>query len=188
MSLRNLVLSTLVILGMGGISNAYSMDTKDVVIDSMGNVVIDSHGGCVRTMWDATSDRCKGQIDIMKMDERIIYFDFDKSNLKSSETAKLDKLAKVLSDNKVTRIKIVGFTDRLGSDDYNMKLSEKRATAVKGFLDSKVKLDSSPVEMRSMGKAHQVKSCEKVKGKELIKCLAPNRRVEVEVDYFDTIR
>ncbi len=188
MSLRNLILTTLITVGIGGVSYAQAMDTKDVVVDNMGNIVVDSNGGCVRTMWDAASDKCGGKIDIMKMDERIIYFDFDKHNLKSSETAKLEKLAQVLHDNKVTRVKIVGFTDRLGSDKYNLNLSEKRAMAVKGYLDGKVKLDSSPVELRSMGKAHQVKSCENVKGKELIKCLAPNRRVEVEVDYFDTIR
>ncbi len=191
MSLRKTLFSAAISLGLAaGISaNASAMDTMDVVIDNMGNVVMDSNGGCVRTMWTAASDKCGGEmIDIMKMDERIIYFDFDKSHLNTSEKAKLEKLAKILEENKVTKVKIVGFTDRLGSDKHNMKLSEKRAVSVKSFLDSKVKLDSSPVEVRSMGKAHQVKSCEGIKGKELIKCLAPNRRVEVEVDYFDTIR
>jgi OOP family OmpA-OmpF porin len=190
MSLKKLILSAVLTLGLGvcGAANAKAMDSMDVVVDNMGNIVMDSHGGCVRTMFTAVSDKCGGAVDIMKMDERIIYFNFDKSDLNASEKVKLEKLAKILSDNKVTKVKIVGFTDRLGSDSHNMKLSEKRASTVKGFLDSKVKLESSPVEVRSMGKANQVKACDHVKGKELIKCLAPNRRVEVEVDYFDTIR
>lgn len=190
MSLKKILLLGILSLGIGvgTAPNAHAMDTMDVVIDSRGNVIIDSNGGCVRTMWDAASEKCHGSMDIMKMDERIVYFDFDKSILNPSEKDKLEKLAKILGENKITKIKIVGFTDKLGSDKYNMKLSEKRAIEVKGFLDSKIKLDSSPVEVRSMGKAHQVKSCDNVKGKELIKCLAPNRRVEVEVDYFDTIR
>lgn len=157
---------------------------KDVVVDMNGKVVHDGFGGCVRTIWDADKDKCGNPIAMM--DERIIYFDFDKSVLKDSEKSKLDVLAKVLKDHDIKAVKIVGYTDRIGTEAYNDKLSERRAVAVKHYLDSKVKLNSSVVDLRALGEHNQVKACDGVKGhKELISCLAPNRRVEVEVDYFD---
>lgn len=171
----------------GYASSAQAHGTKDIVIDSNGHHVLDSSGGCVRTKWDEMSDKCK-KMDIMKMEERIIYFAFDSSKLDDTEMMKLDKLAKVLDENKITRVKIVGFTDRIGTNDYNNKLSTKRAHAVKGYLDGKVHLDKSPVELRALGESHPVVACKGTKGKEAIKCLAPNRRVEVEVDYYDMVR
>jgi outer membrane protein OmpA-like peptidoglycan-associated protein len=170
------------------VPSASAMSSKDVVRSTMGDIVHDSFGDCVRTIWDADSDLCSGAVDIMKMEERIIYFDFDKFDLKMSEKEKLDKLSGVLKDQNIKKVKIVGFTDIIGSHDYNLKLSEKRAMSVKKYLDGKVEFDSSPIDLRGMGEANQVKVCDGIKGKKVIECLAPNRRVEVEIDYFDTIR
>lgn len=165
------------------------MNTKDIVVDSNGHHVLDSNGNCVRTMWEHHSDHCKKVMDIMKMDERIIYFAFDSSKLDGEEQMKLDKLAGILKEHKITKVKIVGYTDRIGTNDYNKNLSVKRAHSVKSYLNGKVHLDKSPVEVRALGESHPVVSCKGVKGKEeVIKCLAPNRRVEVEVDYYDTVR
>lgn len=171
-----------------GASNQAFAHAKDIVIDSNGHHVLDSFGGCVRTMWDEPTDKCKKMIDVMKMDERIIYFAFDNSMLDKEEQMKLDKLSQILSENEITRVKIVGYTDKIGTNEYNQKLSEKRAHSVKTYLDNKVHLDSSPVEVRALGENNPVVSCKGVKGKEAIKCLAPNRRVEVEVDYYDMVR
>ena len=44
-------------------------------------------------------------------------------------------------------------------------------------------LESSIIELRAMGKTNEYASCEGMKGNELISCLMPNRRVEVEIDY-----
>jgi OOP family OmpA-OmpF porin len=80
----------------------------------------------------------------------------------------------------------VGYTDRIGTDEYNYKLSENRANAVKEYLDSQVKLDSSIVEIKWLGKNNLIIKClDTMSRTELIQCLAPNRRVEVEVDYYD---
>lgn len=160
--------------------------TKDVVIDSNGGIVRDSFGGCVRTKWDSGVDKCKTHHLIMKMDERIIYFDFDKSVLTDTEKGKLDILATVLKEHNIKKVKVVGYTDRIGTNGYNHTLSHKRADAVKHYLGTKVKLESSVVTLRGLGESNQVKACADVKGhNELVTCLAPNRRVEVEVDYFD---
>ena len=73
-----------------------------------------------------------------------------------------------------------GHADRLGSPQYNQQLSEKRAEAVRAYLVSKG-VDASGIETLGFGKTLPVKSCPDQERKALIECLAPNRRVVVEV-------
>ncbi len=110
-------------------------------------------------------------------------FEFNKAVLKKSALAKLDKdvLTKVPLCAKLEMILISGHTDRLGSSQYNQKLSEKRADAVKAYLIKKG-VDGSKIEIMGMGKTLQVKSCPDGKDrKALISCLAPNRRAVIEI-------
>jgi OOP family OmpA-OmpF porin len=81
----------------------------------------------------------------------------------------------------VTSVIITGHTDRLGSQSYNQKLSEKRASAVQSYLTGKgVKADV--IDTMGAGKTQPIKSCDdKLGRKALIECLAPNRRVTVDV-------
>jgi outer membrane protein OmpA-like peptidoglycan-associated protein/tetratricopeptide (TPR) repeat protein len=65
---------------------------------------------------------------------RNIFFDFDKSTLKTESTAELERLIKLLNDLPTMKIEIGGHTDSKGSDDYNMKLSGSRAKAVVDYL------------------------------------------------------
>jgi OOP family OmpA-OmpF porin len=81
----------------------------------------------------------------------------------------------------VNSLLVTGHADRLGSAQYNPKLSEKRADAVRAYLVSKG-VDASKVETLGFGKTLPVKSCPEQKNrKELIECLSPNRRVVVEI-------
>jgi OOP family OmpA-OmpF porin len=159
---------------------------KDVVVSSNGNFVRDSSGGCVRTAWNVSHDKCchPHKREIMKMEERIIYFDFDKYSLKEGEKEKLDVLASALREQNIRAVKVVGYTDRLGHEKYNDKLSRHRANEVSNYLGSRVHLDRRTVHLRALGERNQVKACSGKTGDELISCLAPNRRVEVEVDYI----
>lgn len=183
---------TLMLLGVFGLllitPHAALANDHMVVITKDNHFVIDSNGKCVRTKFMNTHDVCGIKKEILVMDERIIYFGFDSAMLDDEEKMKLNRLAQKLIDHKVKDVTIVGYTDRIGSHEYNQKLSEKRANSVKKHLDSKVNLDSSPVEVRGMGEKDEVKLCKGVYGDEAIKCLAPNRRVEVEIDYYDMIR
>jgi OOP family OmpA-OmpF porin len=80
----------------------------------------------------------------------------------------------------VTSIVVTGYTDRLGSDAYNKKLSEKRADNVAKTLTA-IGI-AGPIEQRGLGKANEVEACTGIKNRaKLIKCLAPNRRVTIEV-------
>lgn len=109
-------------------------------------------------------------------------FDFDKSVLTPAARAKLDTevVAKLGQFATIQFINVNGHTDRLGSAQYNQKLSEKRANAVKAYLVSKG-VDGSKIETYGFGKTFPVKSCPDQKDRKALKaCLEPNRRVEVE--------
>ncbi|MDN5203757.1 OmpA family protein [Fulvivirgaceae bacterium BMA10] len=63
-----------------------------------------------------------------------IYFDFNKSTLRPESFPELNKVAKLMDENPGLKIEIAGHTDSKGSDDYNLKLSQGRAQAVKDYL------------------------------------------------------
>ena len=93
---------------------------------------------------------------------------------------KLDEIADVLSRNtQVNNITITGYTDRLGTDKYNMGLSQRRANTVKNYLSNK---GVAAARMTAVGKGetNPVVQCSNKNRIALIKCLEPNRRVEVE--------
>ncbi|KIE05276.1 hypothetical protein NF27_DT00500 [Candidatus Jidaibacter acanthamoeba] len=176
---------------------AHAYSTQDVVVSGNGDKVRTGSGDCLRSKWDVGNDRCideqesQPQIKVVRkvigMDERTVYFNFDSSVITEDEKYKLNALAHTLKEHNIKAVKILGFTDRIGSDAYNYALSKKRADAVKNYLDSKVAIDSSILIERGLGKQQQIKPCDGVKGKELINCLKPNRRVVVEVDYLDKV-
>ncbi len=93
---------------------------------------------------------------------------------------KLDQIADALQrDPSVNNVVITGYTDRIGSDKYNLTLSQKRADAVKVYLVGKG-IDGSRLTTVGKGKADPVVQCDNKNRAELIKCLEPNRRVEIE--------
>ena len=110
-------------------------------------------------------------------------FEFNQAVLTAAAKDKLDKevVAKAKDFQSVALVHVDGHADRLGSAQYNQKLSEKRADAVRAYLVSKG-FDGSKVETLGSGKTNPVKGCPDTKDrKSLIECLAPNRRVVVEV-------
>ena len=110
-------------------------------------------------------------------------FEFNKAVLTQDARVKLDsEVVAKLKDLKDVRYIIVnGHADRLGSPQYNQRLSEKRAEAVRAYLVSKG-VDAGKVETLGFGKTLPVKACPDQKDRKgLIACLADNRRVVVEV-------
>ncbi len=106
-------------------------------------------------------------------------FEFDRAEVRGAQP-KLDEIASVLAANpSVNNIVITGYTDRLGSDQYNQKLSERRANAVKAYLVTKG-VDGGRLSAVGKGEANPVVECTQKARAALIKCLEPNRRVEVE--------
>jgi OOP family OmpA-OmpF porin len=116
-----------------------------------------------------------------------VLFEFDKATLKPEGMAKLDDLVGKLKPIALEVIIAIGHTDRIGSEAYNQKLSVRRAEAVKAYLVSKG-IEPNRIYTEGKGKKQPVKDCPNptAKGpiktfKELIECLQPNRRVEIEV-------
>ena len=90
-------------------------------------------------------------------------------------------IAKLKELGDIRYVNVNGHADRLGTPQYNQRLSEKRADAVRAYLVSKG-ADSAKVEVFGFGKTLPVQSCpDNSKRPALIECLAPNRRVVVEV-------
>ena len=113
-------------------------------------------------------------------------FDYDKAILKPEGKAAIDRevIAKLKDAGPIKTMLVTGHTDRLGSQQYNQKLSEKRAEVVKGYLVSKgIPVDK--IETMGAGKtqpATGVPKCDdKLPKKKLIECLAPHRRFTIDV-------
>jgi OOP family OmpA-OmpF porin len=111
-------------------------------------------------------------------------FDFNKAVVSPQAKELIDRevIAKLSGFSQIKVVLVSGHTDRLGSQQYNQKLSEKRAEAVKTYLESKG-VPADKIQATGYGKTTPVKfGCDdKLKRKELIACLAPNRRVVIEV-------
>jgi OOP family OmpA-OmpF porin len=106
-------------------------------------------------------------------------FGFDSDKLTAAQP-KLDNIAGVLNANaEITSVDITGYADRLGNDKYNQKLSERRANTVKDYLVSKG-VAATRLNAVGKGEANPVVECSEKNRAALIKCLEPNRRVEVE--------
>jgi len=108
-------------------------------------------------------------------------FAFNSAKLGANQP-KLDEVAQVMNANTrdIASVTIVGYTDRIGSEAYNQKLSERRANAVKDYLVSHG-VSANRLSAVGRGESNPVVDCKDVKQRAaLIKCLAPNRRVEVE--------
>jgi OOP family OmpA-OmpF porin len=110
-------------------------------------------------------------------------FEFNKAVLTPDARTRLDSevIGKLKDVGELRYLNVNGHADRLGSAQYNQQLSEKRADAVRAYLVSKG-ADASKIETFGFGKTTPVKSCPDGKDrKALIECLAPNRRVVVEI-------
>jgi OOP family OmpA-OmpF porin len=82
---------------------------------------------------------------------------------------------------------ITGHADRIGNEEYNLALSQRRADAVKAYLIEQG-IDGKRIETVAKGKSQPIVSCDKVKGranrnnKALIACLQPNRRIVLDIN------
>ena len=117
--------------------------------------------------------------------------EFNKAEMTDDNKADLDKFLAGLGKATKARgpvaigaVIVTGHTDRIGSMNYNMKLSERRAITVKDYIVSKG-VDQKLIFWEGKGPKQPIpvtKFCDnKMKRKQLIECLAPNRRVTVEV-------
>lgn len=112
-----------------------------------------------------------------------VLFDFDKDTLRDEGKNILDAevTGKMKAHPEVELVLITGHTDRIGTDKYNQRLSERRANQVKKYLMSQG-IEESRLHAVGKGEKEPVVDCKGVFGKKAIDCLQPNRRVVVEVE------
>lgn len=114
-----------------------------------------------------------------------VLFAFGKSSLKPAAAQALDAANTEITNLGVANpsIQVNGYTDRIGKEKANLKLSQRRAETVANYLVSKGQ-NAANVTAVGYGEANPVtgNTCDAVKGrKALIACLAPDRRVELQV-------
>ncbi|MBX7044244.1 MAG: OmpA family protein [Ignavibacteria bacterium] len=103
-----------------------------------------------------------------------IFFDFNKSSLKSESFFELDRVVKLLSENPSIEIELSGHTDNVGTDDYNNKLSYDRSNSVAEYLISKG-IEKSRIKVEGYGKLKPIATNDTEQGRQL------NRRVEFQI-------
>ena len=114
-------------------------------------------------------------------------FEFDKYGISDLLPGGVERLNKVAADllagGEIEHVTIAGHTDRLGSDEYNMRLSQNRADSIKQYLVRKG-IPEDKISSSGSGEAMPLVECKQQKrDAELIRCLQPNRRFEIEATF-----
>lgn len=98
-------------------------------------------------------------IDQLKSDQLTYYampfsvlFETDSWRVSESEYTKIKAISKIMKDNPSVKLTLVGFCDYTGSDNYNMKLSQKRAEEVKRIMVKKYGIDADRLDIDYKGK------------------------------------
>jgi outer membrane protein OmpA-like peptidoglycan-associated protein len=135
----------------------------------------------------ALSERLQRQIDDLQAKETDrglvltlgdVLFETDKAQLKSGATANLNKLVMFLNNYPNRTVLIEGYTDSVGSDDYNQGLSSRRAESVQSYLVGQG-IDRGRLTASGLGESAPVADNESATGRQL------NRRVEVIISNPD---
>ena len=168
---------------LGGMQQALASDAY--LKDGRGEIVRDPYGLCWRTgYWtpEKAVPECEGGIKKAVVPERKMkrfsfesdaFFDVNKFALKPAAKAKLDELVTELKDVKTKSVTIVGHTDSTGSDEYNQRLSVRRAESVREYLIERG-VDPQKTFAKGMGESMPVASNATKEGR------ARNRRVTIE--------
>lgn len=175
------------------------------VTSSTGEIVTNSFGDCVTTStWEPSMAVPQCHPELAALEEvqavqpeprrvtRLINleadanFDFDEATLTEEGKRKLDEIVATLRDAQDPRIQLVGYTDRIGPEEYNQQLSEERARAVRDYLVERG-VPGGAIQLAARGESNPVVSCEGISGNALIECLRPNRRTEVELSAFEVV-
>ena len=108
----------------------------------------------------AAADSLQAVINQIKADQLNFYampfsvqYDVNEWQVSEEEMDKVKAVARVLKDNESAKIMVVGFADYTGSDQYNMKLSEKRANEVKRLLTKKYGIAEDRIKVDYKGKS-----------------------------------
>ncbi len=104
-----------------------------------------------------------------------IFFEFNKASLKPSSYPELDRVSELMNDHPDMEIEVAGHTDSVGSEEYNLKLSRKRARSVKKYLVDKKGIAPKRIQAKGYGEEKPVATNKTEKGRQ------ENRRVNFTI-------
>ena len=156
-----------------GTPNGVAVNDKGCPFDTDGDGVYNYKDKCPETPLGRTVDAngCEIQFNI----SGAVLFDTDSATLRPEAHAVLDNLFKQLASSGVTQLTVIGHTDSRGAEEYNQKLSERRANAVRQYLINKG-ANPDGIGARGMGELAPIASNNTAAG------MQKNRRVEFDVN------
>tara|TARA_R110002073_G_scaffold322878_1_gene499681 strand:- start:2611 stop:3276 length:666 start_codon:yes stop_codon:yes gene_type:complete len=110
-----------------------------------------------------------------------VLFDFDKADIKPAAVTELQKLGLIIREKRTGDVTITGHTDSKGSDSYNMKLSDRRAAAVKNWLVKYAQINADVINTRGMGESDPIAPNSKADGSDDTDGRTKNRRVDIVI-------
>ncbi|MGE8484366.1 OmpA family protein [Pseudomonas sp. FP1740] len=151
-------------------------DRRDRCPDTPANTPVD-HRGCPLPQYPASVKPAEPEAaksEIITLSSSVL-FAYNKSELTPAARSELDSLMPKLQSADVVSVKVVGHTDSQGSDAYNQKLSERRASSVAAYLLSR---GLAPNKLTSEGKGES----QPVADNDTEEGRAQNRRVELHIN------
>lgn len=153
----------------------YKVDRFGCPLDTDKDGIPDSEDACPDKPGVAELKGCPFTTQIIigkyNLDMKPIYFDFDSYKLKPDGIEALDKIATALTAHRDFGVQLDGHTDFIGTEAYNLKLSEKRANSAKGYLLNKGIIDNQ-IRLQYFGESKPASDNKTKAGRAL------NRRVE----------
>ena len=167
---------------VGGVVGKYAGSTTKGAI--VGAVVGGAAGAVIGHRMDEKAKELEAELENAKV-ERVgegilvtfdsgLLFDFDSATLRAASRTNLSDLAKTLTETPETELLVAGHTDSVGTDDYNYKLSERRAQSAADYLMSRG-VAGSRINVTGLGETEPVASNDSATGRQ------QNRRVEVAI-------
>ena len=147
--------------------------TKSIVLDARGNAVKTKDGVCVTHDFPEENVVCKGGKMSINAPS-VVYFDFARSTLNSKGKKVVAEVATALKAVGSYKVNLAGHADRVSSDAFNQKLSERRAASVKAALVA-AGIDAAKISTIGYGETHNAVPTKDGKAEQL------NRRVEIEI-------
>jgi WD40 repeat protein/tetratricopeptide (TPR) repeat protein len=132
------------------------------------------------TLLDADVNKVKQLKPGQKIILERIYFDFDKYDIRDESIVELNKLLVFLNANPTVVVEISGHTDSRGEDDYNLRLSERRAKSVVAWLKDR-EVPSKRMVSKGYGETRHIAPNENPDGSDSPEGRQLNRRIELTI-------
>ncbi len=117
-----------------------------------------------------------------------ILFDFDKAEIKPIAATELEKLGLIIREKRTGHVVIIGHTDATGSQSYNMRLSDRRAKAVKNWLIQYAQINTEVIKTEGLGETQPIAPNVKADGSDDLAGRAKNRRVDITIQSQETFK